>query len=118
MVMADDALFEEEVSGVGWGGPRAKTWHKVGKRAVVHISPQAYQVVSILASLCSRPMKDFHAQVYAAGLESLVGQSFQTISDHNYTVTKGPRPLTKALTHDQVREMASRITFTPPEGGE
>lgn len=112
--MADDALSEIPVP-LAWGGRREKQWHRVGKRAVVHVDPVAYGVVSVLARLCNRPLNGLNKQIYAAGLVALLGQDLETICRSTATVAPAPGvpPLRVAKTDDEVKAMAARIVLAP-----
>ena len=115
MVMADDALSEKESE--GWGGARQRKWHVTGKRAVVHVDAFAYEFIIALARACGRSVQDFNSQIYAAGLESLSGHSVPEICTEQFGVPMGKRRRgqKKALTHDEVREVAATFVKLVPE---
>lgn len=104
----DDALQEGTDTGAGWGGPRQKSWHTTGKRAVVHIPPEMYEYVVALARACRRPAKDLNAQVYAAGIEALTGLTPDDLRTQRFAapLRAGARPA-RAMTHEEVREVAN-----------
>jgi hypothetical protein len=112
--MADDALSASQPTEAGWGGPRQRQWATNGKRAVVHVEPKAYEVVTLLARLCTRTIKDMNAHIYAAGLEALVGKPIRDIATLPHRVTPAPAgtpPLKRTMTTEGVQLIAKRIEF-------
>lgn len=103
MVMAKDALSQ---GGSGWGGPREKSWEENGKRAVVMVDAGVYSLVTMLAGFCRRPAKSLNAQIYAAGLEALFGESLDTLQGKEVSVTRPKPGAKKPVTHDEVRAIA------------
>lgn len=114
--MASDALSQSEPPEGRWGGPRAAQWKEKGKRAVVHVCPEAYDVATTLAKLARRSHKDFNLMIYMAGLEALTGQSEQTLCTQAFQVNP-PEPgtprLAKAMTTEEVKAVAQRLVFVP-----
>jgi hypothetical protein len=119
MMMADDdhSAKQAEARGeLGWGGTRQKRWHMVGKRAVVNVDPQVYEIVTVLAKLCLRPGRDLCSQIFALGLESLTGHNIRDLRMRKFMVElEGTRQRTKAFTHDEVRERVKLLKMLPEE---
>jgi hypothetical protein len=107
MVMADDAL---SVNKGTWGGAREKKWHVEGKRAVVHVPPDVYQLVDLLAGLARRPTRDLCSQIFCAGMESLLGHSIEILrGGYQVRPLQGSRAnQPKPMTHEEIREMVSQ----------
>ena len=106
MVMAKDALSTKEPE---WGGPREKKWEENGKRAVVMVDGNVYGLVVMLASLCRRTTKSLNAQIYAAGLEVLFGETVETLESQEVIVNRPRKPLPKATSNEDVRTVAQQV---------
>jgi len=113
MVMADDALSQSDG---GWGGAREKKWHETGKRAVVMVDAQAYELVTTLAKMCLRPNKDLCSQIFAIGLEQLTGYTIEQLCERKFTVEmRAIRQRTKACTMEAVRDRAALLQMMPED---
>jgi hypothetical protein len=108
MMKADDALSRGDG---GWGGPREKSWEENGKRAVVMVDAGVYSLVTMLAGFCRRPVKSMNAQIYAAGLEALFGESLDTLQGKEVSVTRPKPGLPKPTTHDDVLTLAQKSFY-------
>ncbi|MFZ2726441.1 MAG: hypothetical protein WAX77_09340 [Methylococcaceae bacterium] len=110
---ADDALSQGDG---GWGGAREKRWHETGKRAVVSVDAQAYELVTTLAKMCLRPNKDLCSQIFAVGLEALTGYTIEQLCDRKFTVEmKAIRQRTKAFTLEDVKARAALLQMMPED---
>lgn len=105
---ADDALSQGNGD---WGGPREKSWEENGKRAVVMVDAGVYSLVTMLAGFCRRPAKSMNAQIYAAGLEALFGESLDTLQGKEVSVTRPKPGLKKPVSHADVRAVAKDAFF-------
>lgn len=118
-MMADDAHSEAQAKArgeLGWGGKRQKRWHQVGKRAVVSVDPQVYELVAVLAKLCLRPNRDLCSQIFAAGLESLTGHSILDLRMRKFMVAlEGTQQRTRAFTMEEVKDRFTLLHMLPPE---
>ena len=113
MMKDDDA---HSASDGGWGGAREKSWHLHGKRAVVSVDAQAYELVTTLAKICLRPNKDLCSQIFAIGLETLTGHTIEELCERKFTVEmKAIRQRTKAFTTEDVKERAALLQMMPED---
>lgn len=107
--MVDDARFAITTPERAWGGPRQANWRELGKRAVILLPAEVYELVTEVNYLTQRPVRDLHLQTYYAGMEALFQQPMSVLlGDYTYDPTrrlrwKDPKP----TTHDQLREFIS-----------
>lgn len=115
--MADDALSAKQAAArgeQGWGGARQKRWHAVGKRAVVNVDPQVYEVVTALARLCRRPNNDLCSQIFAAGMEALTGHSIRDLRLRTFTMElDATKKMDRAVTMAEVKERVKLLRMLP-----
>lgn len=114
--MADDALSQSLARGdAGWGGARQRTWKQAGKKAVVNVDPQVYHLATVLAKLCQRTNQDLCSQVFAAGMEVLMGTDIEKLRTSRFAVSlEGMGTLKKAFTMEEVQARAKLIEMTHP----
>ena len=124
MVKDDDDL--SQVASVtrgdaGWGGARQSRWHQAGKRAVVMVDPQVYEMVVVLARLCHRPIRDLTPQIFAAGMEALTGRPIEDLRLKKFMVSLGQQlPTKRAFTNEEVQErfgLLQEVRLVPVEEG-
>jgi hypothetical protein len=108
--MADDALVVKTAPERAWGGAREPNWREKGKRAVILLPADAYEVIRDLNTLSRRPIRDLNHQIFCAGMESLFGVSFQDLMGP-YSVRASARirlRQEKPMTHDALREFIEK----------
>lgn len=116
--MADDALELKTAPERAWGGARKPNWRENGKRAVILLPADAYEVIVDLNTLCRRPIRDLNLQIFCAGMEALFGVPFKDLQGP-YTVRASQRLRfkdEKPMTHEALRDYIERaFVFDAPD---
>lgn len=108
--MVDDALTVKHTPEQAWGGPRTPTWRQTGKRAVVLVPAEVYEVVIDVAYMTRWSHRDINFRIYCAGVESLLGVPFSALmGDYTYDPTlRVPHRSQRPIDHDAVRSLVRK----------
>jgi|SRR5687768_889820 len=105
--MVDDALTVKHTPEQAWGGPRTPTWRQQGKRAVILLPAEVYEVVRDVGYMTRWSARDLNFQIYCAGAESLLGVPFSALfGEYTYDPSlRVPHRSQRPVGHDEVREL-------------